>query len=41
MRQPERFTGEIFPYSSISPIVVVRELCRVAQRARALYVADD
>jgi hypothetical protein len=41
MRQPERFTGEILPYSSISPIVVVRELCRVAKRARALYVSND
>jgi hypothetical protein len=33
--------GGIFPYRSILPIVVVRELCQVAGQARALYVSDD
>jgi hypothetical protein len=37
MRQPEQ-PREIFPGSTIPPIVVLRELCQVAGRA---YISDD
>ena len=33
--------GEIFPYWSVPPVVVIRELCKVAEVARRLYVSDD
>ena len=33
--------GEVFPYRSIPPIVVMRELCQVARQVRVLYVSDD
>jgi hypothetical protein len=40
MLQQQR-PGEIFPYRSIPPIVVMRELCQVARQVRVLYVSDD